>query len=251
MPAPPTPVTDARLLEIFSSIQGEGPWLGRRQVFIRFSGCNRACAYCDTPLEAGEFCRVESSPGRGSFGTLPNPVPLTAVQRLLTAWLNAFPGTHHSLSITGGEPLLHWHLLREWLPVLRPLLPIYLETNGTLPQALEKLLPWIDYVAMDIKLSSVTGEASLWEEHEEFLRLAGKREGCVKLVVDRDADYGEMVRAAGLAAAAAPSLPLILQLRTGGKPFPAVELLQLQGKLAGIHPDVRVIPQMHPCLGLL
>ncbi|HPX77174.1 MAG TPA: 7-carboxy-7-deazaguanine synthase QueE, partial [Methanobacterium sp.] len=40
---------NTRISEIFSSIQGEGKLVGRRQVFIRFSGCNLTCNYCDTP----------------------------------------------------------------------------------------------------------------------------------------------------------------------------------------------------------
>ena len=251
MPAPPIPATEAQLLEMFSSIQGEGTWLGRRQVFIRFAGCNRACAYCDTPVEPADYCRVEKFPGLGDFEKIPNPVSLAEIKTILTRWLETVPGAHHSLSLTGGEPLLHWRLLREWLPDLRSLLPIYLETNGTLPQALSKLLPWIDYVAMDIKLPSLTQEAATWEEHGEFLCLAGGGKGCVKLVIDRRADGEEMMRAACMAAAQAPFLPLILQPCTGGEPLSAPEILRLQGKLAEVHPDVRVIPQMHPMLGLL
>ncbi|NLV24817.1 MAG: 7-carboxy-7-deazaguanine synthase QueE [Deltaproteobacteria bacterium] len=251
MPAPPTPATDANLLEIFSSIQGEGPWLGRRQIFIRFAGCNRACAYCDTPVDAQNFCRLETVPGHGVFEKIPNPVSLSVIKTMLGQWLESLPGAHHSLSLTGGEPLLSWRILCHWLPELRSLLPIYLETNGTLPQAMEKLLPWIDYVATDIKLPSMTKEAAMWEEHGEFLRLAGNREGCVKIVIDRRADGEEIRRAARLGAARAPRFPLILQPRTGGEPFSAAELLDLQGKLAADHPDVRVIPQMHPVMGLL
>ncbi|MBN1405468.1 MAG: 7-carboxy-7-deazaguanine synthase QueE, partial [Candidatus Omnitrophica bacterium] len=38
----------ANVLEIFSSIQGEGIYVGERQIFIRFAGCNLNCVYCDT-----------------------------------------------------------------------------------------------------------------------------------------------------------------------------------------------------------
>lgn len=37
-----------KISEIFSSIQGEGPWTGRLCTFIRTSGCNLACSWCDT-----------------------------------------------------------------------------------------------------------------------------------------------------------------------------------------------------------
>ncbi|MCL5059022.1 MAG: 7-carboxy-7-deazaguanine synthase QueE, partial [Actinobacteria bacterium] len=38
----------AAVREIFSSVQGEGPYVGTRQIFIRFDGCNLSCRYCDT-----------------------------------------------------------------------------------------------------------------------------------------------------------------------------------------------------------
>ncbi len=37
-----------RINEIFYSLQGEGRWAGRAAVFIRFSGCNLKCPFCDT-----------------------------------------------------------------------------------------------------------------------------------------------------------------------------------------------------------
>ncbi|MDX9694125.1 MAG: 7-carboxy-7-deazaguanine synthase QueE, partial [Methanothermobacter sp.] len=39
----------APIMEVFSSIQGEGLLVGCRQIFIRFAGCNLNCKYCDTP----------------------------------------------------------------------------------------------------------------------------------------------------------------------------------------------------------
>ncbi len=38
----------AKISEIFKSIQGEGPYQGINQVFVRFFGCNLCCRFCDT-----------------------------------------------------------------------------------------------------------------------------------------------------------------------------------------------------------
>ena len=51
------------LSEIFSSIQGEGPYVGERHLFVRFSGCHRKCVFCDTNVERTESVVVEVEPG--------------------------------------------------------------------------------------------------------------------------------------------------------------------------------------------
>ena len=132
-------------------------------------------------------------------------------------------------------------------------MPIYLETNGTLPVAMQKLLPFIDFVAMDIKLSSVTGKTTPWEEHRQFLVLAGQRPCCVKVVVSDKTCEDELIRTAGLVQANASQAPLVLQpLSENGKiEIPADKLLRMQEIVAGIHSDVRVIPQNHLFLNLL
>ncbi len=253
MPVPAMSQTDGQLIEVFSSIQGEGLLIGLRQIFVRFALCNLACRYCDTPFDVSDACRVETAPGSGSFFGLPNPVTLDVLSSLVADWDRRLPGGHHSISITGGEPLMQGQVLQSWLPVLRDLLPIHLETNGTLPDAFAPLVPHVDWVSMDIKLASQTGEPTPWLVHEEFLTLASERGCCVKVVVGAETTVEEVQQAAELVHRKAPSAPLILQPITmaGQVGTAATHLFRLQEQAACIHGLVKVIPQTHAFLGLL
>ena len=246
-------MNSASLVELFSSIQGEGPYVGYRQAFLRFHGCNLACAYCDTVLPVPPpTCRVEE-PSSGIFSELSNPVSLTAVKEIIGGWLARSPGLHHSLSLTGGEPLLHCELLRQWLPDLGTLLPLYLETNGTLPDQLSAVISHLRYLSMDIKLPSVTGCPPLWETHRRFLEVAARREVFIKAVVSADTPAEEIETASLLIRDIEPSIPLILQPATsnGVPAVPPSLLLRFQEQAARYLRNVRVIPQTHVFLNLL
>jgi len=253
MPAQATPGTEAELIEVFSSIQGEGVLVGCRQIFLRLAGCNLNCAYCDTPFTPQRACRIETRPGSEAFAEVANPVAFAVVAATLREWLAQLPGAHHSLSITGGEPLVQDELLAQWLPGLRKLLPIYLETNGTLPVALQRLLPHIDWVSMDLKLPSQTGLAPQWEVHREFLALAAQKNCFVKTVVGSATPEEELLTAARLVSDVAPGVTLILQPVTTaeGIRLSAKQLLAMHALVAKIHPAVRVIPQTHHFLSVL
>lgn len=245
----------ANLAEVFSSIQGEGVHIGRRQVFIRFIGCNLACEYCDTHLfdRAGE-CRLESNPGRGDFFTIANPVPISRVTDLVAGWLSGWPGAHHSISLTGGEPLLHQEVLKEWVDTLKGMLPLHLETNGLLYSALGSIVRHLDYISMDIKLPSSTGEETHWEQHREFLAIASATEMAVKVVVNSSTQHWEIIRAAEMIAAVSRSIPFIIQPETGqdlSLKIGTGELIELQELASGTLTDVRIIPQTHRFIGLL
>jgi 7-carboxy-7-deazaguanine synthase len=245
----------APMVECFSSVQGEGVLVGLRQAFVRFSGCNLSCSFCDTPgmTRTPEECRLELTPGRRDFFGVPNPVGCDRIVALIESWTAGWPGIHHSISLTGGEPLLHGALLLDWLPRLKKLLPLHLETNGTLPDALEPLIEQLDFIGMDIKLPSASGCRDLWEKHRDFLKIASAKSAFVKVVVDRGTEDWEIERCCAMIAGIDAAIPLILQPMTlpdGGIPISPLRMLEFQ-ELCGALREVRVIPQTHKFMGQL
>lgn len=240
---------EENILEIFSSVQGEGKYIGERQVFVRFSDCNIKCRFCDTEFRPSDFCRIEKEPGTGVQEELPNPLSVeTAAKKIRSL---AATARHHSISLTGGEPLLHVPFLRALSAEAEE--PFFLETNGTLHEEMASLLDVITYVSMDIKLPSVTGR-SLWETHRRFLHLLRDHDAYVKIVVAENTSEEEFQEAVQLMRNAAPHLLLVLQPVTpfGGLCAPSArKLLRLQARAAEHLSQVRVIPQAHRMMGLL
>lgn len=253
MPAPVTVKSEAQLIEVFSSIQGEGVLVGCRQIFVRMALCNLSCGYCDTPYEPQPECRIEDAPASGMFRSVPNPVALETLFNILHAWNRLLPGLHHSISLTGGEPLVQAEVLSEWLPVLRQILPIHLETNGTLPAVLEPLLPSLDYISMDIKLPSQSGSPTPWQDHCNFLALARDKECQVKAVIGEETPVREVEAVARMVEDVASQVPLILQpvTREGRIAISPRTLIDLHTAAARFHSATRVIPQTHRFIGLL
>jgi organic radical activating enzyme len=245
----------AELVEMFSSAQGEGPLVGVRQVFLRFAGCNLTCDYCDTVYSTPALCQIEATPGRGDFMDVPNPVHLETIIAVLARWSHGWPRLHHSLSITGGEPLLAADILVSWLPELRRCMPVFLETNGTLPEALLKVKPWLDHLSMDVKLPSASGHPENWNVHRAFLQAAHGIDTSVKIVVCSATEDWEIQKAATLVHDVAPSTPFILQPLSISRPdqqsVSAVRLLELQELASRYLKDVRIIPQTHKSIGTL
>jgi organic radical activating enzyme len=227
--------------------------VGCRQIFVRMALCNLQCAYCDTPFAPAAHCRIEDAPASGNFVNIPNPVSLDMLTSMLFRWHHDLPGVHHSISLTGGEPLLQADILQHWLPALRAIFPLHLETNGTLPAALKPLLDHLDYISMDVKLASVTGAPTPWQAHGDFLAAAKLVPCSVKVVVGEETPITEVEEVARLIAEIAPEVLLILQPQTinGQVSVPAPHLLALQGGTARIHANIRVIPQVHHFLKLL
>lgn len=122
----------APIIEIFSSFQGEGLFIGQRQIFVRFAGCNLNCNYCDTQDSKSK-----------------NLGKLMTVEEVLTAIENVKTPDCHVISFTGGEPSLYPEFINEIANNTN--LKILLETNGTLPEKINAIKK-LDLVSLDIKL---------------------------------------------------------------------------------------------------
>lgn len=245
----------AYLDEVFPGIQGEGPYVGVRQVFVRFSGCPLDCAYCDSQRarRRSERCTIADSDAAGATSTVSNPIDLPLLQHLIAAAAGGAP--IHSIAVTGGEPLVQVDFLAAWLARLANDQKVYFEASGIMPERMALIAPYVSICAMDMKLRSTAGGMPRWTEHEEFLRVCSKAgmDVYVKAVVGMDTSVDEVQTCARLIERIRPETVLILQpvspahrVRSG----PDVSLLAgLQRAALEIIPDVRVIPQTHKMIG--
>jgi 7-carboxy-7-deazaguanine synthase len=258
-------MSDANLVEIFSSVQGEGPYVGASTLFVRFGECDLRCRWCDSPhtWRAAVRCRLETRRGSAEFREIANPVTQADVVAAAEALeLSA----HRFVSLTGGEPLLQPDAVASLARALRGRGPrIYLETHGLATAALDRVVDDVDVVSMDWKLASDVRRADdptrgpvrdFHAEHAAFLARARRSaEVFVKVVVTPASSDAELDRVARGIAAVDPKVPLIVQPVTpkgGVKERPgAARLLQLVARLERELADVRLIPQTHPIYGVL
>ncbi|MCK9432423.1 MAG: 7-carboxy-7-deazaguanine synthase QueE [Candidatus Omnitrophica bacterium] len=221
----------ARIAEVFNSVQGEGLYLGEKQVFVRFFECNLSCTYCDTKLD--RFTEYE-------------PQELFEEIRLYQE------EQYHSISFTGGEPLLYADFLKETLDLTSACgYKHYLETNGTLFFELEQLIDKIDIIAMDLKFPSSSGMGNLWHMHRKFLKIAARKEVFLKAIICQATYEEDLKEAMAIIKEVSPGSVLVLQPNSyenqevlKKKLFSFKDMANRQG--------VRtcVIPQIHKVVGI-
>lgn len=131
-----------RIAEIFYSIQGEGRLVGVPSVFIRTSGCNLRCVWCDTPYTSWEPEGEERS-----------------VDEIL-AEVKRYPAKH--AVVTGGEPLLAHEIEELTKQLKREGFHITIETAATIFKPVS-----CDLMSLSPKLSNSTPEGKFARMHEE------------------------------------------------------------------------------------
>ncbi len=163
--------------EIFSSFQGEGPYAGRRQIFIRFAGCPLSCFYCDTPYakyQTPGFCTVFGNNKMAVENPMPAHLVIGFVKELRTPDL-------HSISYTGGEPLFSPSFVEEIAKEVKSMhLKNFIETNGYSARAFASVADYFDFASIDIKLRNHRAV-----EEKDYDRLYSNAVECIKISVDR------------------------------------------------------------------
>ncbi|NQU94990.1 MAG: 7-carboxy-7-deazaguanine synthase QueE [Candidatus Omnitrophica bacterium] len=225
-------MNEGKITEIFSSLQGEGLYVGVPQFFVRFHGCNMKCGFCDTKQDSYE----------------------NHTYRALIEKIEECEKPFHSISLTGGEPLLQADFIEDFLREYKEYYrkPIYLETNGTLWEGLLKVVHYVDIIAMDFKLPSSTGQRSYWAEHEEFLRIAKNKETFVKAVVTSSTQPEDIVQMNEIIKRVACNTPVVLQPVTASAESERADGKKLRNFMRILRESVRrvdIIPQVHKMIG--
>jgi len=227
----------APITEIFSSLQGEGPYVGEKQIFVRFKNCNIHCSFCDELKTESRDLDVDETLGE--------------IQGLEGA-----EGAHLSVSWTGGEPLLYPSFLKQAMSAAQRLgYKNYLETSGILAKPLREVLEFTDVIAMDFKIPSVTGEGSFWTEHEEFLKLGSAKDIFVKMVLSDRVSVEEFDQGVQIIKKVRPETLLVLQpLSTEdhptGSPETVTYLERLKQRALEHIAKVKMIPRLHKVLNI-
>ena len=167
-----------RIAELYPSIQGEGLLTGTKSVFVRTSGCNLRCGYCDTPYASwnpeGEELSVDE-----------------IVDRVVKLELS-------HVVLTGGEPMMFAELIPLAAELRRFGRHVTIETAGTLYLPLE-----CDLMSVSPKLSNSIPPRDAdphWtvchdqsrHSPETIRRLVAEHEYQVKFVVDKIQDCAEV-----------------------------------------------------------
>lgn len=163
-----------KISEIFYSLQGEGSLVGMPSIFVRTSGCNLRCKWCDTPYTSW------------------NPEGEEMTQDAIMAKVRTFPASH--VVVTGGEPMIAPGIGELTARLTRAGMHVTIETAGTVWQDVS-----CDLLSISPKLSNSTPEGQFAAQHErlriqpEILsRLMAAHEHQLKFVIAEKSDLEEI-----------------------------------------------------------
>ena len=234
----------ARVSEIFTSIEGEGIFVGKKTLFIRFSGCHLKCRWCDTkyalPLDSGTDYQIDE------------------IKDLIIKELQPFT---YKVNFTGGEPLLQTEAVIGLADFIKKQtnLKTYMESSCFDSELFSKILPYIDICKVEFKTDD-----SKVVENEEYDNLLLNEIRCLELAVESNkATYIKIVvtnstnlesfknLVYNISKKIKPSdiLGFIIQPSFGIDQPTSNKLLDTYDIVQPMFPEVRIIPQLHKEIG--
>ena len=230
---------NARIFEIFTSIEGEGILYGTKTLFVRFAGCPYSCFYCDTldalPLDSGKEYSI------------------TEACNLIDSNLqdNTF-----KVNFTGGEPLIQHEAVSELAKHVKARgLPTYLESACFDSKKFLYVLPSIDFVKIEFK--TIESEFIDEKHYPELLRnpleslqaaVESKKTTYIKIVVSSKTEpesFKEILEQIFKIISKENISGFIIQPTTSLSEPTLEQLLEFYDLVYPYYDEVRVVPQLH------
>jgi len=234
----------ARVSEIFTSIEGEGIFVGKKTLFIRFSGCHLKCRWCDTkyalPLDSGTEYQMDE------------------IEDLIIRELQPFT---YKVNFTGGEPLLQTDALIKLADFIKKQtnLKTYIESSCFDSELFSKVLPYIDICKIEFKTDD-----SKVVENEVYDNLLFNEIKCLELAVESNKttyikivvtnstnleSFKNLVYSISKKIKPSDILGFIIQPSHGVDQPTVNKLLDTYDIVQPMFPEVRIIPQLHKEIG--
>jgi organic radical activating enzyme len=234
-----------QLNEIFTSIEGEGPFFGTKTMFLRLAGCHLGCYWCDTTYALG------MNSGKSYL--------INEVKDLIIKQLQ--PSTY-KINFTGGEPLIQYEAVAELGKFIKQNkgLRTYIESSCFDSSRFAKILPYIDICKIEFKMSD--SKAVDYKNYDDLLYNEGRclnlaisqsKSTYVKIVVTNSTNITEfrnLVKEIFEIANASNLIGFVIQPSYGMDEPTLEKLLSFYDCVYPVYEEVRIVPQLHKLIGV-
>ena len=232
-----------RLYEIFTSLEGEGILYGTKTLFVRLAGCPFTCFYCDTkeslPMDSGQEYEIKDA--------------CSLIEKNLV-------DKTYKVNFTGGDPLVQAEAVAEMAKFIQSKkIPTYLESSCFDSKKFAKVLPFIDYIKIELKTKDSDfvdpkHYSTLIENALECLKqsIATKKLTYVKIVVSSKTEldtFSDLVDKIFKTVGTRDLKGFIIQPTYGVAEPTLQKLLSFYDATYSHYPEVRVVPQLHKLIG--